>query len=67
MKLRLLIEMYLKARILSWITTSEQPVFLVTTSMQTVELAMFRNGRLVKDSSIPDRIPDEWGATGDSK
>jgi hypothetical protein len=56
--------LYAKARILSWLTTSTQPVYIITTSLSAVTLAEFRDGRLVKDSVVPDTVPT-WGDMGE--
>lgn len=58
MKLRTIFMMYLKARIVSWIGTSEITSFAYTRSMQPIGLATFNNGRMVDAApKIPDSPP----------
>jgi hypothetical protein len=58
MRLRNIFLLHLKARIMSWLTTSELTAFAYTRNMGQVGLATFRNGRLVPaDVQVPDTPP----------
>jgi hypothetical protein len=59
MRLRNIFLLYLKARIMSWLTSSELTAFAYTRSMSQIGLATFRNGRMADASP---RVPD--GPTG---
>lgn len=71
MTLRYLLELYTKARIMSWLTHSNQHVYLTTTvpiGIVHTNLATFYNGRLTVPeesapppaSLVPDTVPEEW-------
>jgi len=55
-----------KAKAISWLTTSEVPVTLITGFGNQIHLTSYFNGRRVKghDSScacdLPDTIPSDW-------
>lgn len=58
MRLRNIFMMYLKARIMSWISSSEITSFAYTRSMQQIGMATFRNGRMVDATpQVPDSPP----------
>lgn len=63
MKLRNIFMMYLKARIMSWLSNSELTSFAYTTNMQPIGLATFRNGHMVSaEPKIPDMPPGTPGS-----
>jgi hypothetical protein len=70
MTLRYLIELYTKARIMSWLTHGCQSVYVTTPlpgGVVQTSLVTFQNGRVVAPetpkppaSLFPDHVPDEW-------
>jgi hypothetical protein len=58
MRLRNIFLLYLKARIMSWLTSSELTAFAYTRSMSQIGLATFRNGKMADASpQVPDTPP----------
>jgi hypothetical protein len=58
MRLRNIFWLYLKARIMSWLTSSEITAFAYTRSMSQIGLATFRNGQMMDASpQVPDAPP----------
>lgn len=58
MKLRNIFWMYLKARIMSWLTNTEVTSYAFTQSMQSIGLATFRNGKMLVNNPVtPDTPP----------
>lgn len=68
MRLRFVAALYFKARVVSWLMTNEQAVYITAVTqygMYQSELATFRNGRMVMEqapqkSQVPDHFPEEW-------
>jgi hypothetical protein len=62
-KLRDLFWLYLKARILSWLTSSQQFAHVYTTNLMRINLAQFVNGKMIvsdEGQNVPDIVPPEW-------
>ena len=57
MKLRNIFMMYLKARIMSWLTNTEITSFAYTRSMSQIGMATFRNGRMVVSNPVIPETP----------
>lgn len=68
MRLSFVAALYFKARVMSWLMTNEQAVYITAITQYgryQTELATFRNGRLVTEhappkSPVPDHFPEEW-------
>jgi hypothetical protein len=56
-KLRNIFMMYLKARIMSWLTNSEITSFAYTRSMAQIGMATFRNGRMIVSNPVIPETP----------
>ena len=57
MKLRNIFMMYLKARIMSWLTNTEITSFAYTRNMNQIGLATFQNGRMVVSNPVIPETP----------
>jgi hypothetical protein len=58
MRLRNIFWLYVKARIMSWLTNSDITAFAYTRSMAPIGLATFRSGKMMDASpQVPDAPP----------
>jgi hypothetical protein len=65
-KVRELTSRCLKARFVSWITVSTQPVLVPTLDGSGCVIAVYSNGKYVTPQvvHIPSGVPEDWGPDG---
>jgi hypothetical protein len=65
-KVRELAMRCLKARFVSWITTSQTPVIVPTMDGSGCVIAVYSNGKYITPQivHIPNGVPENWGPDG---
>jgi hypothetical protein len=66
MKSRELVSRCFRARVVSWLTASQQGVVLPSVDGSPCIIAVYSNGRYVTPETItiPNGVPPEWGPDG---